>query len=84
MLCLLEALDADCLISLMALIELASDSIFDCTGLVACVSRTMDAAELKGLLRDLGWVGFNLITLDRWAKVPAVTSDKWLVLRMEL
>ena len=68
----------------MALMELASDPTFDCTGLVACVDRSIEPGESKRLLRDLGWVGFNLITLEQWAGAQDITSKKWIFLGMEM
>ncbi len=70
--------------SLISLIELASDSTLNCTRLVACLDRSMLPAESKGLMRDLGWVGFNLTTLDYWAKARDVTSKRWVFLGMEI
>lgn len=76
---------ADNHIRLIALMELASDPSFDCTGVVACLHRSMDAGELKRLMRDLGWVGFRLITLAHWAEGhEEVTSEKWVFLGMEV
>lgn len=51
--------------SLMALIELASEC-FACDRLVICLERNGDG--LQNLIRDLGWVGFELITLQHWAR----------------
>ncbi|TGZ77863.1 hypothetical protein EX30DRAFT_374346, partial [Ascodesmis nigricans] len=48
---------------LMALIELASEC-FECDRLVICLERAGEG--LQGLVRDLGWVGFELITLSHW------------------
>ncbi|KAI5776637.1 ornithine decarboxylase antizyme-domain-containing protein [Geopyxis carbonaria] len=50
---------------LMALIELASEC-FSCDRLVICLER--NAEGLQGLVRDLGWVGFELITLSHWVQ----------------
>jgi len=50
---------------LMALIELATEC-FSCDRLVICVER--NAEGLQGLVRDLGWVGFELITLAHWVQ----------------
>ncbi|KAI9878720.1 MAG: hypothetical protein M1830_010680 [Pleopsidium flavum] len=69
---------------LMALIELASDSIPNCTGLIACLNRSIGPGELTRLMRDLGWVGFKLVTLDRWSKGQEATSKAWVFLGMEL
>ncbi|KAF8254014.1 hypothetical protein K440DRAFT_152143 [Wilcoxina mikolae CBS 423.85] len=48
---------------LMALIELATEC-FACDRLVICLER--NAEGLHGLVRDLGWVGFELVTLAHW------------------
>jgi len=50
---------------LMALIELATEC-FACDRLVICLQR--NAEGLRGLVRDLGWVGFELITLAHWVQ----------------
>lgn len=50
---------------LMALIELASEC-FMCERLVMCLER--NAEGLRSLVRDLGWVGFELITLAHWVQ----------------
>lgn len=57
--------------SLMALIELASEC-FTCDRLVICLERNGDG--LQNLIRDLGWVGFELITLQHWARTS--TGDR--------
>ena len=70
---------------LIALMELASDATFDCTGVVACLHRSTNPGELKRLMRDLGWVGFSLITLANWAEGhEEVTSEKWVFLGTEV
>lgn len=72
-------------IRLVALMELANDPSFDCTGVVACLHRSIGADELKRLMRDLGWVGFSLITLAAWAEgQEEVTSAKWVFLGLEV
>jgi oligosaccharide translocation protein RFT1 len=50
---------------LMALIELASEC-FACDRLIICLER--NAEGLQSLVRDLGWVGFELVTLSRWVQ----------------
>ena len=67
----------------MALIELASSAGFDCSRLVVCLSRLADGAEMNRLMRDLRWVGFELVTLAAWTKQREITSDEWLFLEME-
>ena len=42
----------------------------------------MDPTNMKGLVRDLGWVGFELTTLAPWTGED-VTSEEWLMLAME-
>ena len=66
----------------MALIELASSSTLQCDQLVVCLDRSMDPANMSALVRDLGWVGFELTTLAPWTGAD-VTSKKWLMLAME-
>jgi len=68
---------------LMALIELA-ETVFDCSQLVICLDRGIDADELKALVKSLRWVGLQLVTLEMWAKQRNITSDKWLLLGMEV
>lgn len=69
---------------LMALIELAGTPYFDCSTLVVCLDRTSGSGELKNLIRDLGWVGFEMTTLDRWSNQRDVTSEQWLFLGMDV
>ncbi|KAI4718257.1 hypothetical protein E4T48_05575 [Aureobasidium sp. EXF-10727] len=69
---------------LMCLLELAGNDDFGCSNLVVCLDRSADQEDLKDLTRDLGWVGFELTTLDRWSKGVACTSDKWIFLDMEV
>lgn len=68
----------------MSLLELASGNDFDCSQLVVCLDRTANQEDIKDLTRDLGWVGFELTMLDQWADRSACTSDRWLLLEMEL
>ena len=70
--------------SLMALMELAGSKYFACEQLVLCLSRTMDPSGLQALLRDLGWVGFELATLAQWSGGRQVTSKEWLFLSVEI
>lgn len=68
----------------MALLELCDVPDVECTKLIVCVDRTIDEDDGKGLLRDLGWVGFEAITLDEWAIGQPAVSSKWMLLAMEL
>lgn len=71
---------------LMALLELASASDFTCERLVACLDRDAESKdELEDLTRDLGWVGFEPVTLEAWSPgMVEVTSPRWLLLAMEV
>jgi hypothetical protein len=40
-----------------------------------------DAVELN---KSLQWVGFEMVTLDHWARDLDVTSRKWVFMGMEL
>lgn len=67
----------------MALIELA-DTPLDCRDLIVCVDRRIPDRDVKGLMKSLQWVGFELTTLDHWAHDLDVTSRDWLFMGMEL
>ncbi|OTB09190.1 hypothetical protein M426DRAFT_70962 [Hypoxylon sp. CI-4A] len=69
--------------ALIALIELA-DGPLGCAHVVICVDRMMPPDYAKALMRSLQWVGFELTTLDHWAKDVDVTSNKWLFMGMEI
>jgi len=69
--------------SLMALIELA-EAGFAVSQVIICLDRSILEADRKALLKSLRWVGFDLITLDMWAKDIDVTSKKWLFLGMDI
>ncbi|OTA80774.1 hypothetical protein M434DRAFT_86090 [Hypoxylon sp. CO27-5] len=69
--------------ALIALIELA-DGPLECSNVVICVDRSMPHDYAKTLMKSLQWVGFELTTLDHWAKDVDVTSDKWLFMGMEV
>jgi hypothetical protein len=72
---------------LMALLELCDVPYFSCARLVVCVDRHAGAAARDSIVKDLGWIGFGLTTLDDF--VPdddmhvEVTSQKWLFMEME-
>ncbi|KAI2624960.1 ornithine decarboxylase antizyme-domain-containing protein [Hypoxylon sp. NC1633] len=69
--------------ALIALIELA-DGPMECSHVVICVDRLMPQDYSKALMKSLQWVGFELATLDHWAKDVDVTSNKWLIMGMEI
>lgn len=72
--------------SLIALFELAAITTFGCSQIVACVSRSQKADEME-LVRNLGWCGFSLTTLEPWIsgmiQKPALSS-RWLFLAAEV
>lgn len=70
--------------SLMSLLELAGTDRFDCSKLIIGVDRQTEPASAKDLVRDLGWVGFELTMLDEWAGEENCVSDRWLFLGMDL
>ncbi|KAK8152491.1 ornithine decarboxylase antizyme-domain-containing protein [Phyllosticta citrichinensis] len=70
---------------LMALIELCSLPEFDCARLNVCLDRAAAPGDdMKGLMKDLGWIGFEPITLAEWTDKPPIVSDTWLFLGMEV
>lgn len=72
--------------ALMALIELATTpALPPCNQMVVCFDREEEETPVtKALLRDLGWVGFELCTLKDWADGLELTSEKWLFVGMEV
>ena len=72
--------------ALMALIELASTpALPPCEQMVVCFDREEEETPVtKALLRDLGWVGFELTTLKGWAEGFELVSGKWLFVGMEV
>jgi len=69
---------------LMALLELAESSAIDCAKLVVCLSRKIDAHDTTLIARDLGWVGFELTTLEPWSGRVDEISEAWLMMSMEV
>ncbi|KAI0844709.1 ornithine decarboxylase antizyme-domain-containing protein [Daldinia vernicosa] len=69
--------------ALIALIELA-DGPIECSHVVICVDRSMPHEYAKALMKSLQWVGFEMTTLDHWAKDVDIISDKWLFMGMEV
>lgn len=70
--------------SLMALLELCELPTFACARLVVAIDR---AADSKALMKDLGWIGFGLATLEDFVDdedmAAEVTSQQWLFMEME-
>ncbi|KAI1332656.1 ornithine decarboxylase antizyme-domain-containing protein [Xylariaceae sp. FL0255] len=69
--------------ALLALIELV-DVPLGCSNIVICMDRSMPEDHATALMRSLQWVGFELTTLDHWAKGFDVTSDRWFFMGMEV
>lgn len=69
--------------ALVAMIELAETPL-GCSRLVVCLDRTIEGEELQSLTKGLQWAGFELETLDRWAGVRDVTSEKWLFMGVDV
>ena len=67
----------------MSVIDLASGPL-RCAQVVVCLDRSIPTEDSKTLLKNLQWIGFELITLDLWTNTPLETSDKWILLGMEL
>ncbi|KXH66536.1 ornithine decarboxylase antizyme [Colletotrichum salicis] len=69
--------------ALMALMELV-DGPLNCQHLVVCIDRTIEEEDAKSLMKSLQWIGFELTTLDHWARDVDVTSSQWLFMSMEI
>ncbi|KAI9668383.1 MAG: hypothetical protein M1831_001137 [Alyxoria varia] len=81
---------------LMALIELASTPPLSCTSLIIAIDKTLNNQQFptktSTLVRDLGWVGFEATTLEawgpsaeeKWGELLPTTSERWLLLGMEV
>ena len=68
---------------LMALLELCELDHFSCSRLVVSIDRDTDSLARDTLVKDLGWIGFELTTLQDFSAEGDVISDKWLFLEME-
>lgn len=79
-----EATVRDLKPGLMALIELCSLDEFECARLNVCLDRAAAPEDMKGLMKDLGWIGFEPITLAEWAEKPPIVSEAWVFLGMEV
>jgi hypothetical protein len=67
----------------MALLELCEVDYYSCDRLVVCIDRHADPMARNILVKDLGWIGFSLTTLDDFTDSGELTSDKWLFMDME-
>ena len=68
----------------MALLELCEVPEFDCSRLIVCLDRHIDSRAMEALTKDLGWIGFQLTTLNGFTHGDEITSDKWLFMDMEV
>lgn len=75
---------ADLKAGLMALLELCEVPYFSCSRLVSCLDRDADARATEALTKDLGWIGFQLATLNDFTKGDEITSNKWLLMDMDV
>jgi hypothetical protein len=71
------------LVRIMALLELCEVDYFSCYRLVVCIDRQAGYMARDTLVKDLGWIGFSLTTLDDFTDSGELTSDKWLFMDME-
>lgn len=69
--------------ALVAMIELAETPL-GCSRMVVCIDRSIEAEDMQSLTKGLQWAGFELETLDHWAGVRDVTSEKWLFMGVEV
>lgn len=69
---------------LMTILELASSEHFECDRLIVCVDRSADETEVRDLTKSLGWVGFDLTTLDEWTTARGCVSDRYIFLAMDV
>jgi hypothetical protein len=67
----------------MALLELCEVNSLSCDRLIVCIDRQADTTTRDTVVKDLGWIGFGLTTLDDFSDAGELTSDKWLFMDME-
>ncbi|ESZ91383.1 ornithine decarboxylase antizyme [Sclerotinia borealis F-4128] len=68
---------------LIALIELAEE-VFAVSQVVIFVDRSIPEGDRSTFLKSLRWVGFELTTLDMWSHQLDTTSNKWLLMGLEV
>jgi len=39
---------------------------------------------MTDLTKDLGWVGFELVMLDRWSGMECTLSERWVFMAMDV
>lgn len=69
---------------LMSLLELCDIDFFSCSRLVACLDRHADAHATEALTKDLGWIGFQLTTLNGFTEGDDITSEQWLLMDIDV
>ena len=67
---------------LVSLLELAEAEPAECTSLVLCIDRQMEALDKETLLKNLAWIGFEITTMAPWTGLSEV-SDCWLLLKID-
>lgn len=68
---------------LMALLELCELSHFNCSRLMLCLDRRTETRAMDALVKDLGWIGFQLATLGDWTHEDDL-SDRWFFMGMDV
>ena len=68
----------------MTLLELASCDDLACGRLIVGVDRTAGQEDVEAVTRDLGWVGFELSTLEPWSSTKGTVSDRWIFLNVDV
>ncbi|KAF2195661.1 hypothetical protein K469DRAFT_699256 [Zopfia rhizophila CBS 207.26] len=69
---------------LMALLELCDIPYFSCSRLVVCLDRHAELQAMNALTKDLGWIGFQLATLNDFTRGDEIISNQWLFMEMEV
>ena len=70
--------------SLIALLELGGIEDLGCAKVVVCLDRGIEEPSRKGLMRDLGWVGFELQRLIQISGADEMISDKWIFMMVDV
>jgi hypothetical protein len=68
----------------MALLELCDVQYFSCSKLVVCLDRNTDVKAKEVLIKDLGWIGFQLATLNDFTDGDEIVSPRWLFMDMDV
>ena len=80
-----DTIDADLKSSsLVNLLELAGCDELDCSQLVVCLDRESDQDNLASKTKSLGFIGFELLTLEKWSREDTCLSADWLFLGMDV